>query len=130
MVNFLKIQNLNKTSKCYLVNSSLVGAVLLSIFIMFFIQFKVDNLQDKIAEIGVKVSSLDDEIRVLEVEWVYLTRPERLRSLSEKYLQNNSYIASNQIKDINSLEKYYTASLARRENLAMNKSLETVDGIN
>ena len=94
---------------------------------MFLIQFKVDNFQDKVGEIDAKISALDDEIRVLEVEWVYLTRPERLRSLSERYLQNNGYIASNQVKDVDDLQKYYTASLRRQENIAMNESKDQVN---
>ncbi|MES2677245.1 MAG: hypothetical protein V4612_02885 [Pseudomonadota bacterium] len=127
MFDFSKIENLSKTSKLYLINSSLAFIVLFSIMAMFLIQFKVDNLQDKVGEVDAKISALDDEIRVLEVEWVYLTRPERLRSLSERYLQNNGYIASNQVKDSQSLQKYYTANLRRQENIAMNDSKDKVN---
>ena len=127
MFHFSKIENLSKTSKCYLINSCLAFIVLSSIMIMFLIQFKVDNLQDKVSEVDNKISALDDEIRVLEVEWVYLTRPERLRSLSERNLQNNGYIASNQVKDNESLQKYYTASLRRQQNVAMNEGKNKVN---
>jgi hypothetical protein len=127
MINLSKIHNLSKTTKCYLINSVLVFAVLCSITMMFFIQFKVDGLQNKVGEIDSKISGLDDEIRVLEVEWVYLTRPERLRTLSEKYLQNNGYIASNQVKDTTHLQIYYTANLRKQENIAMNESEEKVE---
>jgi len=123
MLDFSKIENLSKTFKYYLINSCLVLLVLFSIVLMFFIQFQVDNLQDKVGEIDAKISVLDDEIRVLEVEWVYLTRPERLRSLSEIYLKNNGYIASNQVIDNAGLQKYHTASLKRNQNIAMNKEV-------
>ncbi len=127
MFDFSRIENLSKTSKCYLINSCLAFIVLFSIMMMFLIQFKVDNLQDQVGEIDAKISALDDEIRVLEVEWVYLTRPERLRSLSERYLQNNGYIASNQVKDVDNLQKYYTANLRQQENIAMNESKDKVN---
>ncbi len=122
MINFFKIENLSKATKCYLINFCLVLAVLLSIALMFFIQFKVDNLQDQVSKIDAKIADVSDEISVLEVEWVYVTRPERLRSLSERFLQNNGYIASSQVKDTEILQKYYTASLRRQENIAMNDS--------
>ena len=120
MINLDKINNLSKITKCYLINSILAFAILCSVTLMFFIQFRVDNLQDKVNKVDNKISSLDDEIRVLEVEWVYLTRPARLRMLSEKYLQNNGYIASRQVKSTKELQIYYTASLRKQENVAMN----------
>lgn len=115
-----KINNLNKITKHYLMNVLLVFIILCSISIMFFVQFKVDNLQDNVNKVDAKISALDDEIRVLEVEWVYLTRPARLRMLSEKYLNNNGYIASNQIKNTAKLQSYYIAKLRTNENVAIN----------
>ena len=91
-------------------------SVLASIYLMFFVQFKVENLQDKIIAIDEDIASYEDEIKVLQVEWVYLTRPERLRILAKKYLHNNDYIASNQVKNFAELEKYYLTNLAKSSN--------------
>lgn len=121
MIDFSKIENLSNTARYYLVNCCLSLAILFSVAIMFFVQFKVDNLQDQVAKVDMQISELDDEIRVLEVEWVYLTRPERLRSLSDRYLESNGYIASNQVKDTNTLQKHYIANLAKyQEEVAIN----------
>ena len=115
MIDFSKIENLSKTTQYYLINSCLACVVLFSIMIMFFVHFKVDNLQDQVSHIDSKISALDDEIRVLEVEWVYLTRPERLRTLAAHYLQNNGYALASQIKNVDKLEHYYSASYQKVE---------------
>lgn len=120
MINLNRTNNFNKATKCYLANSCLVFFIVCSILLMFFIQFRVDNLQTKVNEATTRILSLDNEIRVLEVEWVYLTRPARLRILSKKYLYNNGYIASNQVKDEIKLQSYYIANIRKNKNIAMN----------
>ena len=114
---------LNTATAYYTSNIIMALLVMMSIYLMFYVQFKVDNLQDKVSEVDNKIIAYEDEIGVLEVEWVYLTRPERLRILSQKYLENNDYIASNQVKDVNKLEKYSLSKLEEYENkqLAMSQ---------
>ena len=112
---------LNIVQKHYLINFCLCFWMLFSIFTMFYVQFKVDNLQDRADKINQAISDYEDEIKVLEVEWVYLTRPERLRNLAKKYLQNNSHIDSYQIKNMDKLEPYYLAKAERYDaKIAMN----------
>lgn len=91
----------------YLANTALISAIFLSIVLMFVVQFKVEMLQDEIAKTDTDIVSYRDKIQLLEVEWVYLTRPERLRTLAAHYLQNNGYALASQIKDVDKLEKYY-----------------------
>lgn len=105
-------QSLNKI---YFLNLIIIGSLLLSIFTMFFVQYKVESLQDDIFKTKNEISSLEDEIRLLEVEWVYLTRPERLRILVAKYLKNNGYALASQIKTVEQLEKLYPANYQQEE---------------
>lgn len=107
--------NIKRTTAGYLANLFLSFAVLFSIGLMFFVQFKVDHIKSKVEQADSAIALLEDEIRVLKVEWVYLTRPERLRVLSKKYLTDNSHIAANQIKDTAKLEKYYIANLKKHQ---------------
>jgi cell division protein FtsL len=107
--------NLTPIQKFYLINSTLFIGVLMSIYMMFYVQFKVSNLQDQANQVNRVITTYEDEIKILEVEWVYLTRPERIRTLAEKYLQNNSHIASNQVKEISKLQPYYTANMEKYE---------------
>lgn len=107
-------------NKFYFCNCVLTAATVASIVIAFSIQFKVESLQDKMADTQAQIASYKDQISLLEVEWTYLTRPERLRTLASRYLKDNGYTLASQIKDSDSMEKYYLASHERSEQVAMN----------
>jgi len=87
----------------------LVATIFCSIVIMFTVQFKVEHLQDEMSQAESDIVEYEDKIKLLEVEWVYLTRPERLRTLANIYLKDNGYTLASQIKETEKLEKYYLA---------------------
>lgn len=97
-------------NKFYLINSAIGGFLAFSIIAMFLVQFSVEGLQDEIVKTESEIAAYEDEIQLLEVEWVYLTRPERLRTLASRYLQNNGYALASQIKNEDQLEKYHLAT--------------------
>lgn len=105
-------QSLNKV---YFANCSLASAVVFSIILMFLVQFRVEALQDEITRAETEISSYEDEIQLLEVEWVYLTRPERLRTLASRFLKDNGYALASQIKDEDKLEQYYSVTYKKIE---------------
>lgn len=107
------------TNKFYLANISLAAAVILSIVVMFAVQFKVESLQDEMLKTEGEIVAFEDEIQLLEVEWVYLTRPERLRTLASRFLQDNSYALASQIKDTSQLEQYYLVNYKKSEEQQM-----------
>lgn len=98
---------------------------------MFVVQFRVEALQDEITNTENEIVAYQDQIQLLEVEWVYLTRPERLRTLASTYLQNNGYALASQIKDMDELEKYYLASYKKTEmdNLALSDESKGIEQI-
>lgn len=114
-------QSLNKF---YLANFSLATFLVLSIVVMFVVQFKVEALQDEMMRTKIEISAYEDELQLLEVEWVYLTRPERLRNLASRYLKDNSYILASQIKDRKKLEEFYFVNYKRFESEVALNSLE------
>jgi hypothetical protein len=97
-------------NKFYFANFAIVFAIIFSIIFMFFVQFKVEKLQDEIAQNRINISDYEDQIRLLEVEWVYLTRPERLRQISTRFLKNNGYALASQIKGEEEIERFYNAN--------------------
>ena len=99
----------NSLNKFYFANFMAVLSILFSIIFMFYVQFKVEKLQDIIAQNRVNISDYEDQIRLLEVEWVYLTRPERLRQISTRFLKNNGYALASQIKGEDEIERFYNA---------------------
>ncbi len=109
-----EIKNFWKSlNKIYFCNFALVASLMLVILVNFAVQFKVESLQDRIENMQSEISAYKSEISLLEVEWAYLTRPSRLRSLSEKYLQNNGYTLASQIKGSAEMEKFYQASYSQ-----------------
>lgn len=82
----------------------------LSIVTLFTIQFKVSELNQELDRVESEIISYQEEIKILDIEWVYLTRPERLRILAKKYLKNNNYLEVSQIKSISELEPYFLAN--------------------
>ncbi|MES2961991.1 MAG: hypothetical protein V4694_06365 [Pseudomonadota bacterium] len=105
-------QSLNKF---YFANLLLVASVIFSIIFTFLVQFRVESLQDDMVKTENEIIAYEDEIQLLEVEWVYLTRPERLRTLASRYLQDNGYALASQIKDADKLEQYYLVNYQKAE---------------
>lgn len=97
-------------NKFYFTNFLIIFGVIFSIVMMFYIQFKVEKLQDVIIKNRIEISNYEDQIRLLEVEWVYLTRPERLRQIAGKFLKENGYALASQIKGSEEIERIYQAS--------------------
>lgn len=91
---------------------SLIAAasVVTMILTMFVVQFSVENVQDSIERTQNEIASHEDEMRLLEIEWVYLTRPERLRNLAANYLKTTGYTLASQIKKSDQLAGYYLAN--------------------
>lgn len=60
------------------------GAIALGLFV---VENRVENMRDDLAEIDRQIHADKEAIHVLKAEWAYLTRPERIASLSKQYLK-------------------------------------------
>ena len=98
-----------KLYKKYLAKFTILSLFFSAIIMLFAVQFKVSSLNKELNLIENEIISYEEEIKVLDIEWVYLTRPERLRILAQKYLKNSDYLKASQIKEKGVLEPYYLA---------------------
>ncbi len=110
---------LAKIIKNNLTKTFFISSLLLSISLLFIIQFKVDILSSELSRVENEIVSYQEEIKILDIEWVYLTRPERLRILAKKYLKNNGYMSVSQIRDKDSLKSYYLSKYKKYQEKKM-----------
>jgi len=69
---------------------------------LFYVKHVVENTEEDLASLESQINSDQDEIHVLKAEWIYLSRPDRVKRLADKYLQLQP-TDSTQIADINSI---------------------------
>jgi cell division protein FtsL len=59
----------------------------LSIFGLFQIKYKVQDLRKDLAELRLQLSQEKEEIHILGAEWTYLNQPDRIKRLATLYLK-------------------------------------------
>lgn len=55
-------------------------------FAMFGVKYQVQALEDELGRTNRATAAAEHEIRVLDAEWAYLTRPETLEAMNRRYL--------------------------------------------
>jgi hypothetical protein len=63
---------------------------------MFHIAFEVEKLEARLYDTNRQIVREQETIHILQAEWSYLNRPQRLELLSEKWLPNLVPVASTQ----------------------------------
>lgn len=63
-----------------------VGLAAIVAVSLFFVKYKVQGLDEQMATLDAEKRATQEAIHVLDAEWTYLNRPERLEALAEKHL--------------------------------------------
>jgi cell division protein FtsL len=63
-----------------------IALVFVIAFGLFQVKYKVDNLAKDLLDIQQQLAYENKTLHILEAEWAYLNRPERLTALVSKYL--------------------------------------------
>lgn len=121
--NFIKNCKTNIRNN-YLLNSVAAIILTLSICFTFYVQFKVDMMQNKITAAHSKIAAYEKDLKLLDIEWTYLTRPDRVRKLSKKYLKNNQIINYSQVKNFSDMRQFYLVNLKKRQEENILSSLD------
>ncbi len=56
-------------------------------FGLYMVKFSVQNLQRDVAAMEAQLAAEKESLHLLNAEWAYLNRPERLRALAEAHLE-------------------------------------------
>lgn len=72
---------------------------------MFHITFEVEKLEARLHEVNRKIVREQETTHVLQAEWSYFNRPQRLESLSKELLPNLVPVASTQFTTFARLPK-------------------------
>ena len=73
---------------------------------LFYVKHVVENTENELAALESQINADQDEIHVLKAEWIYLSRPDRVKKLASQYLDLQP-TDSKQIADISSIPMAY-----------------------
>ena len=90
--------------------------IVVAAFFLYQVKYEVQNLRSQIAETSRELELERESLHVVAAEWAYLNRPERLQTLSAKYLSSASVMV-NQIAEVEAVPfpKRMEAALANEE---------------
>ena len=71
-------------------------------YAMFQVKFEVMQQEETLARLNKEIADSREQIRMVDAEWSYLARPDRLKRLAARYL-NLAPIAAAQIAELNTV---------------------------
>lgn len=64
-----------------------MGVFAIAAFGVYLVKYAVQDMQRQVVALQAKLDEEQESLHLLNAEWAYLNRPERLRSLAEKHLE-------------------------------------------
>lgn len=81
---------------------------------LYLVKHVVEDVQRDVASLEVQVASEDESLHLLNAEWAYLNRPERLHALADRHLTLQP-LDSRQIQDVGVLPAAFETPDARAD---------------
>lgn len=80
----------------------IMGALAFAALGLYLVKYWVQDVQQDVSTVELALNKEKESLHLLNAEWAYLNRPERLKALSEKYL-NLTPLKSTQFISFNAL---------------------------
>ena len=93
-----------------------MASIAIAAFGLYIVKYTVADLKREVDLVEAQVKQERESLHLLNAEWAYLNRPERLRSLADAHL-NVAPVQVQQIQPIQSLHAAYTPSAAPQNNI-------------
>lgn len=77
-----------------------VVAMVCAASLLYSVKYRVQSMDEQIASIRAQIAEERAAIHVLNAEWAYLSRPERIRRLAEKHLQQAEEMEGKQMLEL------------------------------
>lgn len=77
-----------------------VVAMVCAASLLYSVKYRVQSMDEQIASIRAQIAEERAAIHVLNAEWAYLSRPERIRQLAEKHLQQAEEMEGKQMLEL------------------------------
>ncbi len=97
-----------------------IGVAGLASIGLFNITFKVEKLQDELSALNKQILQEQKAVHVLQAEWSYLSRPERIEELSQRLLPHLQPPTALQVGNIESLNAQAAAVKETKNETAPN----------
>lgn len=64
-----------------------MGVFAIAAFGLYMVKYTVQDMQREVARLDAELKNEQESLHLLNAEWAYLNRPERLRDMAERHLQ-------------------------------------------
>jgi cell division protein FtsL len=64
-----------------------MGLFAVAAFGLYLVKYTVQDMQREVAQLEAELKNEQESLHLLQAEWAYLNRPERLRVMAEKHLE-------------------------------------------
>jgi hypothetical protein len=90
-------------SRSFFTHLFVVALLVSAALALYGVKYQVKEMHEQVAGVQQQLLEERQALQVAAAEWAYLSRPDRLAQLSEKYLVASAPVGAQQVNDVQSL---------------------------